>query len=203
MVILMGYALIAKPVFSQVAINPTTATTEDLLRATAAQQIINSGEMTVGKYFSLSPEMRAMIPPDVVQRMFQQSEARRQAAIQKQQAAQAAVVAAWNKSWQDAADHADETHEKALRYNIDLALKGDDYGEYRMGQRCRDGEGIPKDLKKAREWFGKSAAQGNISAIKELAHLLADFPELRTTNNAPAEIKPPTVITNIVILTNK
>jgi TPR repeat protein len=102
----------------------------------------------------------------------------------------------------DEADHAAEIQllaDKALRYNIDLALKGDDYGEYRMGQRCRDGEDVPKDLKKAREWFIKAAAQGNKAAIKELAHLLEDFPDLSATNNPPAEIKSTPIATDLML----
>lgn len=60
---------------------------------------------------------------------------------------------------------------KALKYNQDLAEKGDAYGQLRMGERYRDGEGVAKDPRQAREWFAKAAAQGDPAAIKALAAL--------------------------------
>jgi TPR repeat protein len=40
-----------------------------------------------------------------------------------------------------------------------------------MGQRYRDGEGVPKDLTKAREWMQKAVNQGVLDAARELSVL--------------------------------
>jgi hypothetical protein len=61
---------------------------------------------------------------------------------------------------------------KALKSNEEGASKGDSYDEYRMGQRYRDGDGVPKDLAKAREWFKKASDQGERNATEELSELL-------------------------------
>jgi len=60
---------------------------------------------------------------------------------------------------------------RILKSHQDLADKGDAYGELRMGQRYRDGDGVPKDLVKAREWLQKAADQGQPDAAKALALL--------------------------------
>jgi TPR repeat protein len=62
-------------------------------------------------------------------------------------------------------------YERALKYNQDLADKGDAYGLLRMGERYRDGEGVDKDLKKAREYFTKALAAGSPEAEAELNKL--------------------------------
>lgn len=58
---------------------------------------------------------------------------------------------------------------KALNYNRDLAERGDAYGQFRMGERYRDGDGVDKDPRQAREWFAKASAQGDKAASKALA----------------------------------
>ncbi|MEO6184637.1 MAG: hypothetical protein ABIP71_16345, partial [Verrucomicrobiota bacterium] len=60
---------------------------------------------------------------------------------------------------------------KALQSNKDKAESGDAYGQFRMGERFRDGEGVPKDEKLAREWFSKAAEQGHADAKKELGKI--------------------------------
>jgi len=61
--------------------------------------------------------------------------------------------------------------EKGLKYNQELAAKGDPYGLLRMGERYRDGDGVPKDLAKARDCFTKAVAAGSPSAADELSGL--------------------------------
>ena len=63
------------------------------------------------------------------------------------------------------------TVEKVLKYNQDLASRGDAYGQLRMGERYRDGDGVEKDLVKARDYFQKAAAQGNVQAAEMLKNL--------------------------------
>jgi TPR repeat protein len=63
---------------------------------------------------------------------------------------------------------------KSLKYWKPLAEAGDADGEWRMGEMYRDGEGVPKDQAQARAWLTKAAAQGQKSAISELASLPAD-----------------------------
>ena len=60
---------------------------------------------------------------------------------------------------------------RVLKSNRELADKGDAYGELRMGLRYRNGEGVPEDLDKAREWLQKAADQGDSDAAIALAKL--------------------------------
>jgi TPR repeat protein len=59
----------------------------------------------------------------------------------------------------------------ALKSNQDAAAKGDAYGLLRMGERYRDGEGVERDLAKAREYLQKSADAGSPTAADELSKL--------------------------------
>lgn len=67
-----------------------------------------------------------------------------------------------------------KTESKVLAYHQELAEKGDAYGEYKMGIRYENGDGVDKDLTKARDLLGKAAAQGNKDAATELAKLPAN-----------------------------
>jgi hypothetical protein len=145
-----------------------------------------------------APEMEARLAA-----MRQQAAIQAEVEKQRQKAAQAAAIQNWNNGADNRERTASECMNAALSYNLDLASKGDDYGQYRMGQRYRDGDGVPKDLQKARQWFAKAAAQGDKIAAKELAQLLIDFPELSVTNRSPVEIKPPPGITNAAVSTKK
>lgn len=59
----------------------------------------------------------------------------------------------------------------AVRYNQELAAKGDEYGLLRMAERYRDGDGVEKDLTKAKEYFNKAIAVGSTTAAEELKKL--------------------------------
>ncbi len=59
----------------------------------------------------------------------------------------------------------------ALQANEDAAKKGDAYGLLRMGERYRDGEGVEKDIIKAKEFLKRSADAGSITAGEELSRL--------------------------------
>lgn len=58
----------------------------------------------------------------------------------------------------------DSAKAKAVDFNRLSAEKGDAFGQFRMGERYRDGDGVPKDPTKAREFFEKAAAQGHSEA---------------------------------------
>jgi TPR repeat protein len=60
---------------------------------------------------------------------------------------------------------------KAVAFNQAQADKGDAYGLLRMGERYRDGDGVPKDLVKAKDYFTKAVAAGSTDAANELAQL--------------------------------
>jgi TPR repeat protein len=78
--------------------------------------------------------------------------------------------------------------EKALKYNQELAAKGDPYGLLRMGERYRDGDGVPKDLAKARDYFAKAVAAGSPSAADELSQLKQPVnPKPKTNSVTQAE----------------
>ena len=64
-----------------------------------------------------------------------------------------------------------EAENKALKWNQDQAEKGDPYGQYRMGMRYLNGDGVAKDETKAREWFIKASAQNHVDAKAELKKL--------------------------------
>lgn len=64
-----------------------------------------------------------------------------------------------------------EVNARVLKWHQDLADKGDAYGELRMGLRYRDGDGVPKDLSRAREWLQKATNQGSAEAATALAKL--------------------------------
>lgn len=59
----------------------------------------------------------------------------------------------------------------ALKSNQDAAAKGDMFGLLRMGERYRDGDGVEKDLGKAREYLQKAADAGSPTAKEELSKL--------------------------------
>ena len=59
----------------------------------------------------------------------------------------------------------------ALKANQDAAAKGDMFGLLRMGERYRDGDGVEKDLGKAREYLQKAADAGSPTAKEELSNL--------------------------------
>jgi hypothetical protein len=61
--------------------------------------------------------------------------------------------------------------DKVVKYNQDLADKGDEYGLLRMGERYRDGDGVEKDLAKAKDYLTKAAAAGSPTAADELKTL--------------------------------
>ena len=60
---------------------------------------------------------------------------------------------------------------RALKANQDAAAKGDSFGLMRMGERYRDGEGVEKDLSKARDYLQKAADAGSPTAKDELSKL--------------------------------
>lgn len=59
----------------------------------------------------------------------------------------------------------------ALKANQDAAAKNDAYGLMRMGERYRDGDGVEKDLVKAREYLQKAADAGSPTAKDDLLKL--------------------------------
>lgn len=61
----------------------------------------------------------------------------------------------------------------ALKFNQEAAARGDAYGQLRIGERYLTGDGVQKDLAKARSMFVLSAAQGNQAAADHLKQLLA------------------------------
>jgi TPR repeat protein len=59
----------------------------------------------------------------------------------------------------------------ALKSNQDAAAKGDSYGLMRLGERYRDGDGVDKDLAKAKDYLQKAADAGSPTAADELSKL--------------------------------
>jgi TPR repeat protein len=59
----------------------------------------------------------------------------------------------------------------AVKFNEDAAQRGDAYGLLRMGERYRDGDGVEKDLGKAKIYLSKAADAGSTTAADELSRL--------------------------------
>ena len=57
---------------------------------------------------------------------------------------------------------------KALQENEELAASGDAYGQLRMGERYLAGDGVEKDLAKARTYLQSAADQGSQDAADDL-----------------------------------
>ena len=64
-----------------------------------------------------------------------------------------------------------DANAKALKFNQDQAAKGEAYGQFRMGERYLTGDGVEKDLIKARVYISKAAEQGMTSAVELLKNL--------------------------------
>ena len=79
-----------------------------------------------------------------------------------------------------------EAAERALKMNQDLADKGDAYGLLRMGERYRDGEGVEKDIAKAKAYLQKAADAGSPTAADELKKL----PDLQASQQTPQTPSP-------------
>ncbi len=62
----------------------------------------------------------------------------------------------------------------ALAENERLAAQGDAYGELRMGERYLAGDGVEKDIFKAREFLQRAADHGSRTAAAELNRLDGD-----------------------------
>jgi outer membrane protein assembly factor BamB len=88
----------------------------------------------------------------------------------------AAAQEALEDKRQELEDKRRELQASAVKANQDAADKGDSYGQLRMGQRYRDGDGVAKDMSKAREYFAKAAAQGDTDAARALENMNADKP---------------------------
>jgi hypothetical protein len=91
--------------------------------------------------------------------------------LDAQRRAAAEKAAAAKKSMQD----------NVLKWNQQQADKGDAYGLLRMGERYRDGDGVPKDLTKAREYLTKASAAGSPDAAGEISKLN------QVSTNSPAK----------------
>lgn len=60
---------------------------------------------------------------------------------------------------------------KEVQYDLNLAGEGDLFGCMRMGRRYLDGEGVPRDESKARDYLTRAARQGDPSAAAGLESL--------------------------------
>jgi hypothetical protein len=58
-----------------------------------------------------------------------------------------------------------------LKFELENSEKGSDLYQYRVGLRYLNGNGVSKDLAKARDYLSKAAAEGNKEAAAELAKL--------------------------------
>ncbi len=98
-------------------------------------------------------------------RKWQDEEAERQKGIARQVAEQRRVAA------EKAATVKKATQDRVLKWHLEQAEKGDSFGLFRMGEHYRDGDGVPRDLDKARDYFTKAIAAGSATAADALSKL--------------------------------
>jgi len=135
----------------------TGAPVDGQMRVFRARETVEYGPERIAvcdRGLPYTPENRRFLTNDTLGASF------REAATAKEEAAKSAAEK--KKTEMDAA---------SLKLHQDLAAQGSAYGQFRMGERFRDGEGVPKDLVKAREMLSKAAAQGNAEAATALKTL--------------------------------
>jgi hypothetical protein len=79
---------------------------------------------------------------------------------------------------------------EVLKYNLALANKGDAEGQFLMGKRYRDGNGVRADNTHAKELFARAAAQGNVSAGRALEDLTTFVPQSLIVVTASSQFSP-------------
>jgi TPR repeat protein len=77
---------------------------------------------------------------------------------------------------------------KKLQWQMERAEKGSDPAQYALGMRYLNGEGVDKDLDKAKKWLREAAKNGNADARKKLPEVEAMKSEPKAVDN-PAEPK--------------
>lgn len=65
----------------------------------------------------------------------------------------------------------EDQQDGALKTDLRLAEEGDAFGQLRMGERYRDGDGVTPNPTKARELFAFAAAQGDVAAALDWANI--------------------------------
>lgn len=75
------------------------------------------------------------------------------------------------KAKEDSAKKKADAAARLLKYHRELAAKGDPYGQYHMGLRYATGDGVPKDLDKARDFLSRAASQGFKEADDEFRRI--------------------------------
>lgn len=109
-----------------------------------------------------TPEQIAAAQEEIATALKELDEPRRAA---EQRAAEAAAAAKAAK--------AKQASDAVLQLDQEKAAEGSALYQYRMGRRYLTGNGVEKDLAKARELLEKAAGQGNQDAATELAKLSA------------------------------
>ncbi|HLV79971.1 MAG TPA: hypothetical protein VKT32_06790 [Chthonomonadaceae bacterium] len=82
--------------------------------------------------------------------------------------------------------------------DLNLANGGDAYGALRMGERYRDGQGVPQSDAKAQEFFARAASQGDIAAAVLLASLNPAIPRNQITVTASSVYSPMQAVEHLV-----
>ena len=82
---------------------------------------------------------------------------------------------------QPAQNKAQTAADPVLKLQQDASARGDPDGQFRMGQRYLTGDGVERNVARAREMFEKAAAQGETQAVAALSKL----------TNAVSPVRPP------------
>ncbi len=72
-------------------------------------------------------------------------------------------------------------------YDLKRASQNDAFGQLRMGQRYRDGDGVMASDTKAQQFFGRAARQGDVPAACLLGYLSPSIPADQITVTASSE----------------
>jgi TPR repeat protein len=81
---------------------------------------------------------------------------------------------------------------KKLQWQMERAEKGSDPAQYALGMRYLNGDGVEKDLEKAKKWLKEAAKNGNAEAKKKLPEVAAMKPEPGATKPVSDNPKPET-----------
>lgn len=136
----------------------------DRLVITTKAAVIRMGQSSANKEKGIAAQFGGPVPTDPPT----QPEAR---PVVDPEAVRARLVADREAAKEKAAQAKAAAEEKALKYNMDSAERGEVTGQYRMGMRYLKGEGVAKDMLKAREWLAKASEQGHPLAKEELQKL--------------------------------
>jgi TPR repeat protein len=60
---------------------------------------------------------------------------------------------------------------EGIKWYRRAARRGDDKAQYNLGEAYKEGNSVPRNLRRAKLWLGKAATQGHRKAVKSIAEM--------------------------------